>query len=140
MAAALTVAADLVLTGALHLDGLADTADGVLPHLDRERRLAVMAAPEVGVFAIGVVGRRCSCGGAPSPPPMSTAGAGSSLLAGLWCGARVVHGRHVAAVPYARPAGGLATRLRRRSRRCGGAWRRASPVIGRGRSRPAPPV
>ena len=53
LAAALTVAVDLVLTGALHLDGLADTADGLLPHLDRARRLAVMAAPDVGAFAIG---------------------------------------------------------------------------------------
>ncbi len=51
-AAALVVAADLALTGALHFDGLLDSADGLLPHMARERRLAVMAEPHVGAFAV----------------------------------------------------------------------------------------
>lgn len=51
-AAALVVAADLALTGALHFDGLLDSADGLLPHLRREKRLAVMADPHVGAFAV----------------------------------------------------------------------------------------
>ena len=53
---AVVVAADLALTGMLHVDGLADTADGLLPHLERERRLEVMAEPAVGAFAVAVVG------------------------------------------------------------------------------------
>lgn len=55
VAAALAVTADLALTGMLHLDGLADAADGLLPPLPRERRLAVMAAPDTGAFALGTV-------------------------------------------------------------------------------------
>lgn len=51
-AAAVVVAADLALTGALHFDGLLDTADGLLPHLPPERRLAVMADPHVGAFGV----------------------------------------------------------------------------------------
>jgi cobalamin synthase len=53
-AAALVVAADLVVTGALHFDGLLDSADGLLPHLRPERRLAVMADPHAGAFAVAV--------------------------------------------------------------------------------------
>src|SRR2546430_15871112 len=53
-AAALVVTADLALTGALHFDGLLDSADGLLPHLRPERRLAVMADPHVGAFAVAV--------------------------------------------------------------------------------------
>ena len=52
---AIVVAADLAITGLLHIDGLADTADGLLPHLDRERRLAVMATPDVGAFGVAAV-------------------------------------------------------------------------------------
>ena len=55
VAAAIVVAADLAVTGLLHVDGLADSADGLLPHLDRERRLAVMATPDVGAFGVAVV-------------------------------------------------------------------------------------
>ena len=50
VAAALTVAADLALTGMLHVDGLADSADGLLPHLPRKRRLEVMADPAIGAL------------------------------------------------------------------------------------------
>ena len=52
VAGALVVAFDLVLTGAIHFDGLLDSADGLLPHLRPERRLAVMADPNVGAFAV----------------------------------------------------------------------------------------
>lgn len=55
LAAALIVGLDLVLTGALHLDGLADTGDGLLPHADRDRRLEIMRAPDVGAFGVAVV-------------------------------------------------------------------------------------
>jgi adenosylcobinamide-GDP ribazoletransferase len=57
VAGVLVVAADLVLTGGLHLDGLADTADGLLAHegIDRERRLAIMRAPDVGAFGVAAV-------------------------------------------------------------------------------------
>lgn len=54
VAAALVVVIDLAATGMLHLDGLTDTGDGLLPHLDRERRLAVMAEPGIGAFGAGV--------------------------------------------------------------------------------------
>ena len=38
------------MTGCLHLDGLADAADGLLPRLAAARRLEVMAEPRVGAF------------------------------------------------------------------------------------------
>ena len=56
VAAAVAVAVDVVLTGALHLDGLADSADGLLAHhRDAERRREVMAAPDVGAFGVAAV-------------------------------------------------------------------------------------
>ncbi len=43
----------VVVTGALHLDGLADLADGCgAAHRDRARLLAVMADPHVGSFGV----------------------------------------------------------------------------------------
>ena len=55
LAAALIVLLDLLVTGALHLDGLADSGDGLLPHATRERRLEIMRAPDVGAFGVAVV-------------------------------------------------------------------------------------
>ena len=55
--AMIVVAADTALTGALHLDGLADTADGLLAHVPAKGRLDIMAEPEIGTFgalALGV--------------------------------------------------------------------------------------
>lgn len=55
VAVAIVVAFELALTGAIHVDGLADSADGLLPHLPHERRLEVMRAPDVGAFALVTV-------------------------------------------------------------------------------------
>lgn len=52
VAAAVAVAADAVFTGCLHLDGLADAADGLLPPLTRARRLEVMGDPALGAFGV----------------------------------------------------------------------------------------
>lgn len=104
VAAALVVAADLALTGMLHLDGLVDSADGLLPPLDRSRRLEVMTDPRAGSFGVGaavtVLLLRWSA--------LSAMPAHALLLAGLWCASRTAMATTTALVPYARPAG-LAT-------------------------------
>lgn len=46
------VAAGLWVTGALHLDGLMDTADGVLSHRSRERMLDIMQDSRVGAMGV----------------------------------------------------------------------------------------
>jgi len=50
LAAAILLVAWMGLTGGLHLDGLADTADGLLGGWDRERRLAIMRDSHLGTF------------------------------------------------------------------------------------------
>ena len=51
-AAALTVAATLALTGALHEDGLADTADGFGGGATREQKLAIMRDSRIGTYGV----------------------------------------------------------------------------------------
>lgn len=114
VAAGVAVAADLALTGALHADGLADTADGLLPHLDgRERRRAVMAAPDIGAFGaaalVVAVALRWSAFASLEPDVL--------LVAGLWCGSRAAMALALARGPYV--GGGL-----------GAAFLGASPLWG----------
>jgi len=101
VAAVLAVVADLVLTGALHVDGLADTADGVLPHLERDRRLAVMAEPDVGAFGVaavvGTLALRIAVLAALDPDV--------ALLAGVWCASRTLMAVVPCVLTYARPGG-----------------------------------
>ena len=54
MAGILTLAVWVILTGGLHLDGLADCCDGLLASTSVERRLEIMKDPHVGAF--GVIG------------------------------------------------------------------------------------
>ena len=107
LAAALAVAADLVLTGALHADGLVDSADGLLPPLDRERRLEVMADPRAGAFGVTalavVVLLRWSALASQRPAVW--------LVAALWCLSRTVMAVALRTLPYAR-VGGLAQSFR----------------------------
>jgi adenosylcobinamide-GDP ribazoletransferase len=101
LAAALVVVADLALTGLLHVDGLADSADGLLAPMDRERRLAVMRQPDVGAFALAVVPavvlvRWVALAEQPVEP---------WALVGLWTLSRTAMAVAPALVPYARPEG-----------------------------------
>ena len=123
VAAALAVAADLLLTGMLHLDGLADSADGLLPHLDRARRLEVMARPDVGAFAVGTVGivLLLRVGGVAALPASWRAVA---FAAGTWAAARTLMVAGLTRLPYAR-ANGIASGFR-------GAGRPAAAPLGVG--------
>jgi len=113
VAAVVVVAADLALTGMLHLDGLADSADGLLPPVDRQRRLEIMAEPGVGAFGVAVVATvlllRVAC--------LAALDADVLLLAGIWSGSRTVMAVAARALPYARSSGGLARAF------LGGDWR-----------------
>lgn len=104
VAAAVAVVADIGLTGMLHLDGLVDAADGLLPHLSPARRLEVMAEPTVGAYGVvagvAVVVLRVAALAALRPSVV--------LLAALWCLSRTAMAVAAARLPYARAGSGLA--------------------------------
>lgn len=104
LAAALVVAADLAITGMLHIDGLADSADGLLPHMERERRLEVMALPDVGAFAMGAVAVTILVRWA----ALASGGISPWSIVAVWCLSRTLVAAVPSFVPYARP-GGLAS-------------------------------
>lgn len=105
VAAAIVVAADLAVTGLLHLDGLVDSADGLLPPLERARRLAVMSAPDAGAFGVGTAVAVLLLRWA----ALSALRPGVALLAGLWCLSRTAMAAVARTRTYARAEGGLAS-------------------------------
>jgi adenosylcobinamide-GDP ribazoletransferase len=52
---AVVVGLDALLTRGLHLDGLADTVDGLGSYAGRERALQIMRGPEVGPFGVAAL-------------------------------------------------------------------------------------
>lgn len=101
LAAALVVAADLVLTGALHVDGLADAADSLLLHATRGRRLEIMRSPDIGAFgaaAVVTVLLTRATAFAGRPPAVL-------LVAGIWCASRTILAVTPAWLPYVRDSG-----------------------------------
>lgn len=56
VAALLTVAAAMLLTGALHEDGLADIADGVGGSADRSRAMEIMRDSRIGTYGVLALG------------------------------------------------------------------------------------
>ncbi len=103
--AAVVVAADLALTGLLHVDGLADAADGLLPPLERGRRLEVMRDPRTGAFGVTAVSGALLLRWA----ALASLAAEPLLLVGLWAASRSVMAAATGVLPYAREAGGLAS-------------------------------
>jgi len=106
VAAALVVAADLLCTGLLHLDGVIDSADGLIAPMSRDRRLQVMRDPHAGAFgasaAIAVVLLRWAA--------LSSLRPSIVLLVGIWAASRTLMAVVADGVPYARAeTGGLAT-------------------------------
>jgi adenosylcobinamide-GDP ribazoletransferase len=101
VAASIAVLADLIVTGLLHTDGVADTADGLLPQVSRERRLEIMADPAVGAYGVVavvvVLGVRVATLAALEPDVL--------LLAALWCASRTAMAVVARALPYARSDG-----------------------------------
>lgn len=56
VAAALVLTADLLLTGGLHLDGFADTADGLASRKPREEVRSVLKDPRIGAVGAAALG------------------------------------------------------------------------------------
>ena len=108
LAGALAVAADLALTGLLHVDGLADAGDGLLAPMSRERRLAVMADPVIGAFGaitvVAVLLVRFAAFASARPAPL--------LVAALWCASRTMMVAISQVMPYAREGGIVSAFLR----------------------------
>ncbi len=105
VAALVAVAVDAGLTGCLHLDGLADSADGLIPPVSRERRFEIMADPRVGAFAavalVVVLGLRVAA--------LAASPAKVLVIAGLWCGSRTLMAAVARSQPYAHSEGGTAS-------------------------------
>jgi adenosylcobinamide-GDP ribazoletransferase len=103
VAAVLVVLLLEAVTRGLHIDGLMDTADGVLSGAPRERALEIMKDSSVGamgvVAAVLILMLKVAALGA-----LSRADAAAPLLAG-WCAARALPALDVYAWPYARAAG-----------------------------------
>ena len=123
VAAALTVIADLAITGLLHIDGLCDAADGLIAPMSVDRRLQVMAAPDVGAFGVATCGAtlllRWAAFVALRPSVL--------LVAALWALSRTGMAVVTARMTYARPGGGLATAFR-----TGPRSRLLAPALGAG--------
>jgi adenosylcobinamide-GDP ribazoletransferase len=103
VAATLVVILLELLTRGLHLDGLMDTADGILSGAPRERALEIMKDHNVGAMGVAaavlLLVLKVAALGA-----LTRADAAAPLLAG-WCAARALPALNVYWWPYARSAG-----------------------------------
>jgi adenosylcobinamide-GDP ribazoletransferase len=120
LAAALVIVALLAVSGGLHMDGLSDTADGLLSARPRERALEIMRDSHVG--AMGVIA-------VVSALMLKFAAMASLPAAELWRTALLmpIAGRAalvvtIALLPYARPEGGLAAPFYRRRSMLAAVW------------------
>ncbi len=103
VAAAIAVALEVLLTGALHLDGLADSADG-LGARERERALAIMREHALGAYGVCAIVLdlllKTAALSALQPDPLAATIAALAL-------SRAVALPLAAALPYARSDDGI---------------------------------
>jgi len=109
LAAVLAVAVELVLTGALHVDGLADTADA-FGAATRERSLEIMRDPRIGSFGAGALAVDLLVRTAAVAALLDRGGVLVSLTVAGALGRSAILPL-AAALPYARPGGGLSDRI-----------------------------
>jgi adenosylcobinamide-GDP ribazoletransferase len=107
-ASALTVFL-LSLSGALHLDGLADTADGFFSSRTREKILEIMRDSRTGVMGAAAVVSVLLLKAAALSGQDGTGAAETAFLMVL--GGRVAMVAMMAMLPYVRPGGGLGLRF-----------------------------
>jgi len=112
VAAAVAVVADLGLTGMLHFDGLADSADGLLPHAARDRRLEIMRTPDVGAFGVVAIVAALLL----RTVALASIETSVLLVTAIWCSSRSLVASVPAFVPYAREQGIASTMLDRAPR------------------------
>ena len=136
LSAALAAGADAALTGALHLDGLADTADGLLAHVPSRSRLEIMSEPQIGSFAAVAV----SLAMATRVAALSSLEPSPALLSAFYCSSRSLMVVASRSLPYARQEGTATAFLSDRQRDqaflaavagAGGALALATAVAGR---------
>ncbi len=99
IAALLAVAASIVITGALHEDGLADTADGFGGGWSVEKRLAIMKDSRIGAYgalALGF-GIALRVAALAEMPPWT----GTAALIAMHAAARITPAFVMNALPYA---------------------------------------
>lgn len=98
----------VLLTGALHVDGLADAADGLLGGGDRDRRLEIMKDPRLGAYG-AVALLLVSLAKWTALVRLLEGGARLSLwIVTAYVASRGVQADLVASLPYARASGGTA--------------------------------
>ncbi len=101
LVAFLVVLAIVLLTGAIHLDGLADAADGLLAHLETGKRFKVMSGPEVGTFGIVAVIMAIGL----LTTSLSVLKPNALLLIGVFSLSREFVALVMESMPYAKPEG-----------------------------------
>lgn len=106
LAGALAVVAGLVVTGLLHVDGLADTADGLLCHAPREERLRIMRTPNVGAFGVTVVAAVFLL----QVSALAVQAVSVVVIAAIWSASRTAITAAPVVLPYARDQG-IASRM-----------------------------
>lgn len=105
VAAIVLVLADVLLTGALHLDGLADLADATGGHT-RERRLAIMKDHAVGVYGASALVLDLLLRVATLAVVLTLPGAWAvACVASVWALSRAAMLPPALLLPYARPEG-----------------------------------
>jgi adenosylcobinamide-GDP ribazoletransferase len=105
LAAALAVAALALLTRGLHLDGLADTADGLASYRSAERALQVMRSPETGPLGISVLVLTLLVQVAALQACLVAGRGGTALVLAVVTGRLAVTAACTPAIPAASPTG-----------------------------------